>query len=309
LASPITSAIDGWAVRYVTSGSWSSGPIFATYGEAEAWPRHRAQQDKARSPQANGIVERLYKTMLSEFYRVLFRKTIYSSVEQPQTDLEAWLDTYNRERELIHMMIDEPKVADFLRRPEALVCLGPFVARERTVRAAADELAIPVERLNYWVRKFAKHKLIEFVRYEKTQRHRAAVYRSVDDEFTIPHNVNDFHDALRIIKSMHQTSFELLQRSYARGMESVLRGGHIRFYRDANGRTRFITSEPVSARQVGFESIFQRLHLNADEIEALSKELDAVAAKWLAVSDRESKPKSALLYLGLAANPVSIFEI
>lgn len=54
---------------------------------------------KARSPQTNGIVERLHKTMLNEFYRVVFRKTIYASVEQLQTDLDAWLTLYNEQRE------------------------------------------------------------------------------------------------------------------------------------------------------------------------------------------------------------------
>ncbi|AOJ64219.1 integrase [Burkholderia ubonensis] len=54
---------------------------------------------KAKSPQTNGIVERLHKTMLNEFYRVAFRKKIYDSIDALQTDLDAWLDQYNNERE------------------------------------------------------------------------------------------------------------------------------------------------------------------------------------------------------------------
>jgi transposase InsO family protein len=54
---------------------------------------------KARSPQTNGIVERLHKTMLNEFYRVAFRKVIYPSIEALQSDLDAWLAIYNQERE------------------------------------------------------------------------------------------------------------------------------------------------------------------------------------------------------------------
>lgn len=53
---------------------------------------------KARSPQTNGIVERLHKTMLNEFYRVAFRKKIYRSIEELQIDLDAWLREYNAER-------------------------------------------------------------------------------------------------------------------------------------------------------------------------------------------------------------------
>jgi transposase InsO family protein len=54
---------------------------------------------KTRSPQTNGIVERLHKTMLNEFYRVAFRKKIYTSIEALQADLDAWLDHYNNQRE------------------------------------------------------------------------------------------------------------------------------------------------------------------------------------------------------------------
>ncbi len=54
---------------------------------------------KARSPQTNGIVERLHKTMLNEFYRIAFRRKIYDSIQALQTDLDEWLDQYNNERE------------------------------------------------------------------------------------------------------------------------------------------------------------------------------------------------------------------
>lgn len=53
---------------------------------------------KVKSPQTNGIVERLHKTMLNEFYRVTFRKRIYPSLAELQTDLDAWLESYNNER-------------------------------------------------------------------------------------------------------------------------------------------------------------------------------------------------------------------
>ena len=53
---------------------------------------------KARSPQTNGICERFHKTILEEFYRVAFRKKIYRTIEEMQTDLDIWLTYYNRER-------------------------------------------------------------------------------------------------------------------------------------------------------------------------------------------------------------------
>ena len=46
----------------------------------------------------NGIVERLHKTMLDEFYRVAFRKRIYATIDELPTDLDAWLNEHNELR-------------------------------------------------------------------------------------------------------------------------------------------------------------------------------------------------------------------
>jgi transposase InsO family protein len=46
----------------------------------------------------NGICERFHKTLLDEFYRVAFRKKVYRSIEELQTDLDAWLREYNETR-------------------------------------------------------------------------------------------------------------------------------------------------------------------------------------------------------------------
>lgn len=53
---------------------------------------------KVKSPQTNGICERFHRTVLDEFYRIAFRKTLYASVEQLQEDLDAWLGEYNEQR-------------------------------------------------------------------------------------------------------------------------------------------------------------------------------------------------------------------
>jgi transposase InsO family protein len=53
---------------------------------------------KTKSPQTNGICERLHKTVLDEFYRVAFRKRIYETISQLQADLDAWMEEYNRAR-------------------------------------------------------------------------------------------------------------------------------------------------------------------------------------------------------------------
>ena len=53
---------------------------------------------KAYSPQTNGICERLQQTIQREFYATAFRTKIYTSIEELQADLEAWLVEYNQSR-------------------------------------------------------------------------------------------------------------------------------------------------------------------------------------------------------------------
>jgi transposase InsO family protein len=53
---------------------------------------------KVRHPQTNGCTEKLNQTIQEEFYAVAFRKTLYTSLEQIQVDLDAFMDRYNRER-------------------------------------------------------------------------------------------------------------------------------------------------------------------------------------------------------------------
>ena len=53
---------------------------------------------QVRSPQSNGICERLHRTIQEEFYAVAFRKKLYESLDQLQGDLDDWMEYYNNER-------------------------------------------------------------------------------------------------------------------------------------------------------------------------------------------------------------------
>jgi transposase InsO family protein len=53
---------------------------------------------KVKSPQTTGICERFHKTLLTEFYRIVFRKKLSSGIEELQAELQGWLREYNEER-------------------------------------------------------------------------------------------------------------------------------------------------------------------------------------------------------------------
>ena len=49
-------------------------------------------------PHTNGTRGGFHKTLQDECYSLLFRKKLYRSPEDSQTDLDDWLESYNRER-------------------------------------------------------------------------------------------------------------------------------------------------------------------------------------------------------------------
>jgi transposase InsO family protein len=53
---------------------------------------------KARHPQTNGICERFHRTIQDEFYAIAFRKKLYTTLDELQTDLDEWIEQYNQER-------------------------------------------------------------------------------------------------------------------------------------------------------------------------------------------------------------------
>ena len=70
-------------------------PVYELYLAVENIDHTRT---KVKSPQTNGIVERFHKTVLTEFYRIAFRKKIYPTLADLQADLDRWLKEYNEER-------------------------------------------------------------------------------------------------------------------------------------------------------------------------------------------------------------------
>jgi len=83
---------------------------------------------KVKRPQTNGICERFHKTILNEFYHVTFRKKIYTTLEELQTDLDHWLDEFNTLRP------HQGKRCEG-RTPYATLTEGKAIVREKMIAA------------------------------------------------------------------------------------------------------------------------------------------------------------------------------
>jgi transposase InsO family protein len=56
------------------------------------------RRTKVARPQTNGFVERFFGTVKNEFFELAFRQKLYTTLEELQADLDAWLVHYNTER-------------------------------------------------------------------------------------------------------------------------------------------------------------------------------------------------------------------
>jgi transposase InsO family protein len=53
---------------------------------------------RIKRPQSNGIVERLHRTLLDEHFRVEGRRTWFETIEEMQTVLDTYMESYNQRR-------------------------------------------------------------------------------------------------------------------------------------------------------------------------------------------------------------------
>jgi DNA-binding MarR family transcriptional regulator len=206
------------------------------------------------------------------------------------------------------MLITDAKTADFLCDTESLRHLSPFLARECTLREAAQSLGISSQRMSYWVNKLVKLNLISFVRFEVTGRHRAAVYRSKHDEYSVPLSAVNEAVAMEILRSIQGPRFLQLQRSIARNFSARSRQAHLRIWRSEHGPFSRVENPNDATDFFGLTSEFRPLHLDASEVLELHRELRDLANRWFAKSSVEKKC-SALLYCGVAEAPIPLSDL
>lgn len=58
--------------------------------------KHR--RTRVATPRTNGFVERFNRTILDEYFREVFRKKFFASLDDLQRDLDIWIHHYNNER-------------------------------------------------------------------------------------------------------------------------------------------------------------------------------------------------------------------
>jgi spore coat protein U-like protein len=206
------------------------------------------------------------------------------------------------------MQVTKPTVVHRLADYRVFLHLSPFLAKESTLAQAAQALGITTQRMSYWVNKLIKFDLIQFVRFEKSARHQAAVYRSKQDTYVIPLSAVNKAHAQIFQRALQGESFDRLQYSIARNFARHAKNAQLRLWRDTVG-PRFLVENPDDPNDFfGFTSHFTLLTLDPPEIEALHIELRALSDRYRMLSNPK-KSDAAILYCGLAENPILSSEI
>ncbi len=206
------------------------------------------------------------------------------------------------------MQVTDPTLVHALCDFKVVHHLSPFLAAESTLTQAAASLGITPQRMSYWINKLIKLGLIRFVRFDKQSRHQVAVYRSVEDEYVVAFAALGNAQLLDFVRSTHATRFEQLERSIARNLSRRAASLRLRLWRDERGPFHAIENPALPDDTMGVADETYPLWLNADEIGALHRDIRALLAKYYALSDR-TKSATALLYIGLAENPLWSTEL
>lgn len=129
--------------------------------------------------------------------------------------------------------ITDPATARYFSDFHALPYLRPFLARECTVADAATQLQVTRQRMNYWVNKMLRAKLIGPVRTQTHAGRPVLVYRTTHDSFVLhfsqlPHaTIEGLMDFL-----VGQWWWERFKRAFTRAWEPGLKQGRLRTYRE-----------------------------------------------------------------------------
>lgn len=184
--------------------------------------------------------------------------------------------------------------ARLLSDPKSLRFFGPFLASEKTVTQASQEVGCDLHAMLYRVRTFLAAGLLRVTREEKRAGRPVKNYRSSHNAYFIPFTTTPYAD----LEERLREQFGLLTEELVRGFASVLRQvGHDGrwLYRDDEGLVGSKSGEEKSS-EFDFDhphwpaayDFYAEIYLSRDEAKALQLELRDLHARYL--SRRQVSP-------------------
>lgn len=195
------------------------------------------------------------------------------------------------------ILLDEARVRFF----------RPFLARERTVTEAAEEVGCKPSVMLYRVGTLLRAGLLRVVRERKRAGRPVKVYRSVYDAYFVPYALTPFATLEEAFYSVQEANAHRLARLTARRFRDRKWDGY-RLFRDASGEawlegapereTVWDLDDPE--RHLGLDYTTD-VHLTAEEARALQAQLVAILRRHGSGTARPGRPA---YLLSVAFQPV-----
>lgn len=124
-------------------------------------------------------------------------------------------------------MVSDPVQARFLTDPAKKRFLLPFLARERRIAQAADEVGCSINQMLYQVRTLADCGLVHVVREEPRAGRAIRVYRSVHDAYFVPFAATPYDTLEQRLAIQGDPIWAGLVTAYADALRRSRRHGHL----------------------------------------------------------------------------------
>ena len=178
------------------------------------------------------------------------------------------------------LVITDPDVAAFISDRDRGRHLDPFLATERTVSEAAEELGVTPQRMHYWVRRMVDMALVLPVRSEVRGRNRTTVFRSSADSFHLPLEVLPTSD-FETLELHFQPIWRQFLKSVVAAGRKYADGWRVTYQRTEHRPAFHIEPATMPASEVPLLNAWVRLELGPNQARELNTELAALLARYL----------------------------
>jgi hypothetical protein len=202
--------------------------------------------------------------------------------------------------------VTNSKHAQLLTEPKSKEFFKPFLATERSVKQAAEEVGCDLNTMLYRVKAFQAAGLLKVTRTEKRKGREIKYYRSVHDAYFIPFRLTSYATLEERLEVQGEPIFATLIRAYAHALRQHDRFGNYVFKSPTGGvvTTDLVPDVLPSGLPVAYSDFAAYLH--QDEALKVAEDLREVFKRGLEASKKvkPSDPKTHQYLLMIALLPV-----
>jgi len=194
-------------------------------------------------------------------------------------------------------VVDDPRQAALLVDDDALRFFRPFLARDATVKDAAEEVGVSLDRMLYRVRTFVDAGLLRVVRERPRAGRPIKVYRSSHDAYFVPYAATPFASLQEVLRERFGDTARRIADALAAHEAAHPSGWDgYRLYRTPDGET-WVVGNDAEVRDVDAVDAFATLRLRQEDAHALRDALADLLTTYARRSHDTDPDEGAASYL------------